>query len=68
MRLCWKLIQQELMKRCTKSETRGRKATSAEVIPRVLRLKHLRNWSLEMLSREVRRHPGLSRVHPHRRR
>lgn len=48
------LIQQELAKRCTKSKTRGRKATPAEVVLRMLLLKHVRDWSYETLSREVR--------------
>jgi hypothetical protein len=48
------LIQQELAKRCQKSKTRGRKATPAEVVLRMLLLKHVRDWSFETLSREVR--------------
>ena len=48
------LIQQELAKRCKKSKTRGRKATPAEVVLRMLVLKHVRDWSYETLSREVR--------------
>lgn len=48
------LIQQELMKRCTKSKTRGRKATPVEVVLRMMLLKHVRDWSFETLSREVR--------------
>jgi IS5 family transposase len=48
------LIQQELMKRLKKSKTRGRKATPVEVILRMLLLKHVRDWSFEVLSREVR--------------
>jgi IS5 family transposase len=48
------LIQQELMKRCKKSKTRGRPATPAEVVLRMLLLKHVRNWSYEVLTREVR--------------
>jgi transposase, IS5 family len=48
------IIQQELAKRCKKSKTRGRKATPAEVILRMLLLKHVRDWSYEVLSREVR--------------
>src|SRR5258707_11475849 len=48
------IIQQELAKRCKKSKTRGRKATSAEVVLRMLLLKHVRDWSYEVLSREVR--------------
>jgi IS5 family transposase len=48
------LIQQELAKRCRKSKTRGRKATPAEVVLRMLLLKHVRDWSFETLTREVR--------------
>jgi transposase, IS5 family len=48
------VIQQELAKRCKRSKTRGRKATPAEVVLRMLLLKHMRNWSYETLSREVR--------------
>ena len=33
------LIQQELMKRCKKSKTRGRKATPVEVVLRMMLLK-----------------------------
>jgi IS5 family transposase len=48
------IIQQELGKRCQKSKTRGRPATSAEVVLRMLLLKHMREWSFEELTREVR--------------
>ncbi|MGC9951514.1 MAG: transposase [Bryobacteraceae bacterium] len=48
------IIQQELAKRCKKSKTRGRQATPAEVVLRMLLLKHVRDWSYELLSREVR--------------
>lgn len=48
------LIQQELMKRCKKSKTRGRPATPAEVVLRMMLLKHVRDWSYEVLTREVR--------------
>ena len=48
------IIQQELAKRCKKSKTRGRTATPAEVVLRMLVLKHVRDWSFETLSREVR--------------
>src|SRR5665213_2047656 len=48
------IIRQELAKRCKKSKTRGRKATPAEVVLRMLLLKHVRDWSYEVLSREVR--------------
>ena len=36
---CWRFVQQGLSKRCTKSKTRGRPATSAEVVVRMLLLK-----------------------------
>lgn len=36
------------------SRTRGRKQTPAEVTLRMLILKHMRNWSYEVLEREVR--------------
>ena len=52
-----RLVQQELAKRCKKSQTRGRKATPAEVVLRMLLLKHVRDWSYETLSREVRANP-----------
>lgn len=48
------LIQQDLAKRCKKSKTRGRRATPAEVVLRMMLLKHVRDWSFEVLSREVR--------------
>jgi transposase, IS5 family len=47
-------IQQELAKRCKRSKTRGRQATPAEVVLGMLLLKHVRDWSYETLSREVR--------------
>jgi IS5 family transposase len=48
------LIQQELMRRVRKSKTRGRPGTAAEVVLRMLVLKHMRDYSFEELSREVR--------------
>jgi IS5 family transposase len=48
------LVQDALAKRCTKSKTRGRPATPAEVVLRVLLWKHMRNWSYQELAREVR--------------
>ena len=48
------IIQQELAKRCKKSKTRGRPGTTAEVILRMMLLKHIRDWSFEDLTREVR--------------
>lgn len=40
--------------RHTLSRTRGRSQTPAEVVLRLLLLKHVRNWSYDMLEREVR--------------
>lgn len=48
------IVQEALSKRCQKSKTRGRPATPAEVIVRMLLLKHIRNWSYQDLTREVR--------------
>ena len=48
------IIQQELSKRYKKSKTRGRPSTPAEVVLRMLLLKHMRGWSYEDVSREVR--------------
>jgi IS5 family transposase len=48
------LVQQELSKRIKKSKTRGRPGTTAEVVLRMLLLKHMRGWSFEILTREVR--------------
>jgi IS5 family transposase len=41
-------------KRHPQSRTRGRNQTPAEVVLRMLILKHVRNWSYETLEREVR--------------
>ena len=48
------IIQQELSKRYKKSKTRGRPGTSAEVVLRMLLLKHMRGWSYQDVTREVR--------------
>jgi IS5 family transposase len=48
------IIQQGLAKRCKKSRTRGRPGTTAEIILRMMLLKHFRDWSFEDLTREVR--------------
>jgi hypothetical protein len=64
------IIQQELAKRCKKSKTRGRKATPAEVVLRMLLLKHAERTQactrLELRSAVAgsARQSGLSRVHP----
>jgi transposase, IS5 family len=48
------LVYEALAKRRRLSRTRGRKATPAEVVLRLLVLKHIRNWSYATLEREVR--------------
>jgi IS5 family transposase len=48
------LVYEALAKRCPKSRSRGRKGTPAEVVLRLLVLKHIRNWSYDVLEREVR--------------
>ncbi len=48
------IIQEELNKRCKKIKTRGRPSTTAEVVLRMLLLKHMRGWSYEDVTREVR--------------
>jgi transposase, IS5 family len=47
------IIQDAWKRLCKKSKTRGRRGTPAEVILRLLVLKHIRNWSFEELEREV---------------
>ena len=47
-------VFEALTKRRPKSRTRGRLGTPAEVVLRLLLLKHVRNWSYEVLEREVR--------------
>lgn len=47
-------VYEALAKRSPKSRTRGRRGTPAEVVMRLLLLKHMRNWSYEVLEREVR--------------
>lgn len=48
------MIHDALARRWTHSLTRGRKGTPAEVVLRLLLLKHIRNWSYAVLEREVR--------------
>lgn len=43
-----------LLRRRPKSRTRGRMGTPAEIVLRLLILKHIRNWSYQILEREVR--------------
>ena len=48
------VVYEALAQRRRLSRTRGRKATSAEVVLRLLVLKHIRSWSYATLEREVR--------------
>jgi IS5 family transposase len=48
------IVYAALAKRWPKSRTRGRPGTPAEVVLRLLLLKHVRNWSYPILEREVR--------------
>ena len=48
------IVYRALAQRWPKSRTRGRPGTPAEVVLRLLLLKHLRNWSYSVLEREVR--------------
>jgi len=47
-------VCEALVQRSPRSRTRGRRGTPAEVVLRLLLLKHIRNWSYEVLEREVR--------------
>ena len=47
-------VYEALARRWPLSRTRGRKGTPAEVVLRLLLLKHMRNWSYAILEREVR--------------
>jgi IS5 family transposase len=48
------IVYEALAKRRPKSRCRGRRGTPAEVVLRLLTLKHIKNWSYEELEREVR--------------
>jgi IS5 family transposase len=48
------IVHKALQQRHPQSGTRGRKATPAETVLRLLVLKHLKNWSYETLEKEVR--------------
>jgi transposase, IS5 family len=47
-------VYEALLKRRPQSRTRGRLGTPAEIVLRMLILKHVRNWSFEGVEREVR--------------
>lgn len=48
------IVYDALARRWPHSRTRGRRGTPAEVVLRLLLLKHIRNWSYVTLEREVR--------------
>jgi transposase, IS5 family len=47
-------VYEGLLKRHAKSRTRGRPGVPAEIVLRMLLLKHIRNWSFAVVEREVR--------------
>ena len=47
-------VYEALARRHAKSRSRGRRGAPAEVVLRLLILKHIRNWSYQVLEREVR--------------
>jgi IS5 family transposase len=47
-------VYDALRKRRPKSRTRGRRGVAAEIVLRMMLLKHIRNWSFQTLEREVR--------------
>src|ERR1700724_1715598 len=47
-------VYDALAQRRPKSRSRGRQGTPAEIVLRLLILKHIRNWSYQVLEREVR--------------
>jgi transposase, IS5 family len=48
------VVYEALLQRHPQSRTRGRLGTPAEIVLRLLLLKHIRNWSFEEVAREVR--------------
>jgi transposase, IS5 family len=48
------IVYDALLRRHPKSRTRGRLGAPAEIVLRMLLLKHIRNWSFRVLEREVR--------------
>jgi transposase, IS5 family len=48
------IVYEAMSKRHPKSRSRGRRGSPAEMVLRLLVLKHIRNWSYEELEREVR--------------
>ena len=56
------VVYEALAKRHPNSRSRGRRATPAEVVLRLLVLKYVRNWSYQALEREVRDALGRARA------
>ena len=48
------VVHEALAQRHPQSRKRGRRGVPAEVVLRLLVLKHIRNWSYQVLEREVR--------------
>jgi len=61
-------VYEALARRHPQSRSRGRLGAPAEMVLRLLILKHIRNWSYGVLEREVRAKSGVPRLHPRRRR
>ena len=47
-------VYEALLKRSPKSRTRGRRGVAADIVLRMMLLKHIRNWSFAEVEREVR--------------
>src|SRR5438552_15094433 len=56
-------VYEALMKRHPKSRSRGRPGAPAQVVPRLVILKPIRNWRYGLLEREARANPA-SRAPP----
>jgi transposase, IS5 family len=50
------IVHHALQRRCPRSRTHGRPGTAAEVVLRMLLLKHIRDWSFADWERETRGH------------
>src|SRR5205807_4468235 len=61
-------VYEALAKRHPKSRSRGRLGAPAEMVLRLLILKHIRNWSYGVLEREVRGQSGVPRFYARGRR
>ena len=59
-------VDKALSHRHPQSHRRGRPGFPAEVVLRLLILKHIRNWSYEVLEARGPSQSGVSRLHPRR--